>query len=260
MGFPTSCQSCGNDEINTKGFGTEKIEDEVSLIFPEARIARMDLDTTRARKSFEKIIQDYDSGKIDILIGTQMVTKGLDFQNVSVVGILNADNLLNYPDFRAYERSYQLMAQVSGRAGRKYRQGKVIIQTSEPDHHIIQQVIENDYLGMYKGQLAERKHFKYPPYYRLIGLVLKHRDKREVERIANQLAGMLKRSFRSRVLGPEDPVINRIQNWYIKQFWLKIEREISIVSAKNKLQEILDEAKNQPGNSGVQINIDVDPL
>ena len=260
MGFPTSCQSCGNDEINTKGFGTEKIEDEVSLIFPEACVARMDLDTTRARKSFEKIIQDYDSGKIDILIGTQMVTKGLDFQNVSVVGILNADNLLNYPDFRAYERSYQLMAQVSGRAGRKYRQGKVIIQTSEPDHHIIQQVIENDYLGMYKGQLAERKHFKYPPYYRLIGLVLKHRDKREVERIANQLAGMLKRSFRSRVLGPEDPVINRIQNWYIKQFWLKIEREISIVSAKNKLQEILDEAKNQPGNSGVQINIDVDPL
>ncbi|GET32161.1 primosomal protein N' [Prolixibacter bellariivorans] len=257
---PTNCQACGSNEINTKGFGTEKIEDEVSLIFPEARIARMDLDTTRARKSFEKIIHDYDSGKIDILIGTQMVTKGLDFQNVSVVGILNADNLLNYPDFRAYERSYQLMAQVSGRAGRKYRQGKVIIQTSEPDHHIIQQVIQNDYLGMYKGQLAERKHFKYPPYYRLIGLVLKHRDKREVERIANQLASMLKRSFRSRVLGPEDPVINRIQNWYIKQFWLKIEREISIVSAKKKLQEILDEVKTQPGNSGVQINIDVDPM
>ncbi|GET26623.1 primosomal protein N' [Prolixibacter sp. NT017] len=257
---PSNCQACGSAEITTKGFGTEKIEDEVSLIFPNARIARMDLDTTRARKSFEKIIHDYDSGKIDILIGTQMVTKGLDFQNVSVVGILNADNLLNYPDFRAYERSYQLMAQVSGRAGRKHRQGKVIIQTSEPDHHIIQQVIENDYTGMYKGQLAERKHFKYPPYYRLIGLVLKHRDKRELERIANQLGGMLRRSFRNRVLGPEDPVINRIQTWYIKQFWLKIERDISIVSAKKKLQEILDEAKIQPGNSGVQINIDVDPM
>jgi len=257
---PSNCQACGSAEITTKGFGTEKIEDEVSLIFPDARIARMDLDTTRARKSFEKIIHDYDSGKIDILIGTQMVTKGLDFQNVSVVGILNADNLLNYPDFRAYERSYQLMAQVSGRAGRKRRQGKVIIQTSEPDHHIIQQVIENDYTGMYKGQLAERKHFKYPPYYRLIGLVLKHRDKRELERIANQLGSMLRRSFRNRVLGPEDPVINRIQSWYIKQFWLKIERDISIVSAKKKLQEILDEAKNQPGNSGVQINIDVDPM
>jgi len=257
---PSNCQACGSAEITTKGFGTEKIEDEVSLIFPDARIARMDLDTTRARKSFEKIIYDYDSGKIDILIGTQMVTKGLDFQNVSVVGILNADNLLNYPDFRAYERSYQLMAQVSGRAGRKRRQGKVIIQTSEPDHHIIQQVIENDYTGMYKGQLAERKHFKYPPYYRLIGLVLKHRDKRELERIANQLGSMLRRSFRNRVLGPEDPVINRIQTWYIKQFWLKIERDISIVSAKKKLQEILDEAKTQPGNSGVQINIDVDPM
>ncbi|GET19946.1 replication restart helicase PriA [Prolixibacter denitrificans] len=257
---PSNCQACGSAEITTKGFGTEKIEDEVSLIFPDARIARMDLDTTRARKSFEKIIHDYDSGKIDILIGTQMVTKGLDFQNVSIVGILNADNLLNYPDFRAYERSYQLMAQVSGRAGRKRRQGKVIIQTSEPDHHIIQQVIENDYTGMYKGQLAERKHFKYPPYYRLIGLVLKHRDKRELERIANQLGSMLRRSFRNRVLGPEDPVINRIQTWYIKQFWLKIERDISIVSAKKKLQEILDEAKTQPGNSGVQINIDVDPM
>jgi primosomal protein N' (replication factor Y) (superfamily II helicase) len=257
---PTNCHACGSVEITTKGFGTEKIEDEVSLIFPEARIARMDLDTTRAKRSFEKIIHDYDSGKLDILIGTQMVTKGLDFQNVSVVGILNADNLLNYPDFRAYERSYQLMAQVSGRAGRKHRQGKVIIQTSEPDHPIIQQVIANDYLGMYKGQLAERRQFKYPPYYRLIGIVLKHRDKHELERIARQLGSMLRQSFGSRVLGPEDPVINRIQNWYIKQFWLKIERDISIVSAKKRMQEILNKAKNQPGNSGVQMNIDVDPM
>lgn len=257
---PLQCKACGSDSINTKGFGTEKIEDDVSIIFPESRVARMDLDTTRAKKAYEKIIGNFEKGNIDILIGTQMVTKGLDFEHVSLVGILNADNMLNYPDFRAFERSFQLMAQVSGRAGRKHKRGRVIIQTSDPEHHIINHIKNNDYPTMYKEQVAERKLFKYPPFYRLVGITIKHRDKKKLEIIAGQTAYSLRNSFKNRVLGPDDPVINRIQTWYIKKIWLKLEREISIVNAKKHMQDILDGIKTMEGNSSAMIIVDVDPM
>jgi primosomal protein N' (replication factor Y) len=258
--YPTQCKACGGESISTKGFGTEKIEDDVALLFPEAKVARMDLDTTRAKKAYERIIGSFEKGDIDILIGTQMVTKGLDFEHVSIVGILNADNMLNYPDFRAFERSFQLMAQVSGRAGRKHKRGKVVIQTSDPEHRIIQHLKNNDYETMFSEQVAERKHFKYPPFYRLVGITIKHRDKQKLEKIASQAASSLRKSFKNRVLGPDDPVINRIQTWYIKKIWLKVEREISIIKAKKHMQEILDEIKTREGNSSAMILVDVDPM
>jgi len=260
MNHPGSCRNCSSKELTNKGFGTEKVEEDLQLLFPEARIDRMDLDTTRSKKGFEKIIHRFEQGEIDILIGTQMVTKGLDFDNVSIVGILNADNLLNQPDFRAYERSYQLMAQVGGRSGRKNKRGKVIIQTSEPMHPIIINVTENDYEAMYRGQIAERKHFKYPPFYRMIGITLKHREKNELDRIARDLSNRLRERFGSRILGPEYPLISRIKTLYIKQLWIKIEREISVVNAKRQMQEIIDQVKTHEGNKTIQIAVDVDPI
>lgn len=257
---PGTCTACGSKELTNKGFGTEKVEEDLQLIFPDAKIDRMDLDTTRSKRGFEKIILRFALGNIDILIGTQMVTKGLDFENVSIVGILNADNLLNQPDFRAYERSYQLMAQVGGRSGRKNKRGKVIIQTSEPAHPIILNVINNDYEAMYRGQIAERKHFKYPPFYRMIGITLKHREKIELDRIAQELSTNLRERFGSRILGPEYPLISRIKTLYIKQLWIKIEREISVVHAKRQMQEIIDQVKIHTGNKTIQIAIDVDPI
>ena len=257
---PSQCRSCGSKEVTTKGFGTEKVEEELSLLFPDANIKRMDLDTTRSKTAYEKLIDGFENGSIDILIGTQMITKGLDFEHVSIVGILNADNLLNQPDFRAYERSYQLMAQVSGRAGRKHKQGKVIIQTAEPEHFIIRDVISNDFEAMYSGQIAERKQFKYPPFYRLIGITLKHREKTELDRIADVLSSELRERFGRRVLGPEYPVIGRIKALYIKQLWLKIEREVSVVNAKRQMQEILNQVKSRAGNKTIQIAVDVDPM
>ncbi len=260
ISHPGICSSCKNKELTNKGFGTEKVEEDLQFIFPDAKIDRMDLDTTRSKKGFEKIIHRFEQREIDILIGTQMVTKGLDFENVSIVGILNADNLLNQPDFRAYERSYQLMAQVGGRSGRKNKRGKVIIQTSEPQHHIIQNVANNDYEAMYNGQIAERKHFKYPPFYRMIGITLKHRERNELDRIALELSDNLRERFGARILGPEYPLINRIKTLYIKQLWIKIEREISVVNAKRQMQEIIDRVKLRAGNKIIQISVDVDPI
>jgi primosomal protein N' (replication factor Y) len=257
---PGTCTSCSNKELTNKGFGTEKVEEDLQLIFPGASIDRMDLDTTRSKKGFEKIIQRFERKEIDILIGTQMVTKGLDFENVSIVGILNADNLLNQPDFRAYERSYQLMAQVGGRSGRKNKRGKVIIQTSEPSNHIILNVANNDYEAMYSGQIAERKHFKYPPFYRMIGITLKHRDRNELDRIAMELSQNLRERFGGRILGPEYPLISRIKTLYIKQLWIKIEREISVVNAKRQMQEIIDRVKLRERNKAIQVAVDVDPI
>ena len=257
---PGKCSTCGNKEMTNKGFGTEKVEEDLQVIFPDAKIDRMDLDTTRSKTGFEKIIRRFEQKEIDILIGTQMVTKGLDFENVNIVGILNADNLLNQPDFRAYERSYQLMAQVGGRSGRKNKRGKVVIQTSEPTHPIILNVIKNDYEAMFNGQIAERKHFKYPPFHRMIGITLKHREKNELDRIANELSVMLRERFGTRILGPEYPVINRIKTLYIKQLWIKIEREVSVVHAKRQMLEIIEQMRLHPGNKMIQILIDVDPI
>ncbi len=258
--YPSVCGACQSGDITNKGFGTEKVEEELSLLFPDAAIERLDLDATRSKKAFQTILQRFDRGDTDILVGTQMITKGLDFEHVRVVGILNADNLLNFPDFRSHERSYQLMAQVSGRAGRRHKQGKVIIQTSQPDHFIIQKVVANDYEGMYNQQIAERKEFKYPPFYRMIRITLKHRDLLELDRIAEESAAALRSRFGVRLLGPDYPAVNRVKLMYMKQMWLKLEREISVTSAKRQMQQMLESVKARDKNKTVQIVVDVDPM
>jgi primosomal protein N' (replication factor Y) len=243
-----------------KGFGTEKIEEELALFFPDASIARMDLDTTRSKFAYQHIIQDFEDGKIDILVGTQMVTKGLDFDNVGVVGILNADSMLNFPDFRSFERSYQLMAQVSGRAGRKNKRGKVIIQTQNPEHSIIEDVVNNNYLSMYFNQLLDRKNFNYPPYYRLIEMKVIHKDVNMVNVASKFIADNLKQHFGKRVLGPEFPLVSRIRNLYNKTILLKMEREGSVVQAKKIINDILIQFKSTPDFKSVRIQMDVDPM
>jgi len=259
--IPNICPKCGTPgSLSTKGFGTEKIEDEIKLIFPDARVSRMDLDTTRSKKSYDKIISDFEQLKVDILIGTQMVSKGLDFERVSLVGILNADNMLNFPDFRAHERAYQLMAQVSGRAGRKNKQGTVVLQTSSPEHPIIGQVIRNDYKAMYTTQCEERQLFKYPPFYRIIQIVLRHRDPNVVSQAAQKLANDLRAVFGARVLGPNIPVVARVQNLYIKHILLKIENEASSERAKEILRQITDQVQADSRFKSLWVNLDVDPM
>lgn len=258
--IPVTCPVCKTPGLITKGFGTEKIEDEIKQIFPEAIISRMDLDTTRSKKSYEKIITDFEQHKVDILIGTQMVTKGLDFEHVSLVGILNADNMLNFPDFRAHERAYQLMAQVSGRAGRKYKQGLVVLQTTQVQHPVIEQVIKNDFVGMYETQKEERKLFKYPPYYRIIQINLRHKDARVLKQAAYEMGRQMQTVFGSRVLGPIDPIISRIQNYYIKQIILKIENEASPAKAKDILHSITDGFLADSRFKSLRISLDVDPM
>ena len=259
--IPNICPKCGTPgSLSTKGFGTEKIEDEIKLIFPDARVSRMDLDTTRSKKSYDKIISDFEQLKVDILIGTQMVSKGLDFERVSLVGILNADNMLNFPDFRAHERAYQLMAQVSGRAGRKNKRGTVVLQTSSPEHPIIGQVIRNDYKAMYATQCEERQLFKYPPFYRIIQIVLRHRDPSVVSQAAQKLANDLRAVFGARVLGPNIPVVARVQNLYIKHILLKIENEASSERAKEILRQITDQVQADSRFKSLWVNLDVDPM
>lgn len=255
-----TCPACRTNNFNTKGFGTEKVEDEIKTIFPEARTARMDLDTTRSKKGYEKIISDFEQHKVDILVGTQMVTKGLDFERVSLVGILNADNLLNFPDFRAHERAFQLMAQVSGRAGRKNKKGSVILQTSSPEHPVIRQVIHNDYTNMYQMQCVERRMFNYPPYCRMIQIILRHRDAQTVRQAANKLSASMRVVFGKRVLGPNDPAVPRIQNMYIKHILLKIEMEASSEQAKQILQQLVNQLYEDSAFKSLWINLDVDPM
>jgi len=257
--LPTVCPVCQTPGLNTRGFGTEKIEEEIKKIFPDARVQRMDFDTTRSKKAYQNIISAVEDHKIDILIGTQMVTKGLDFQKVSLVGILNADNLLNFPDFRAHERAFQLMAQVSGRAGRKYKRGLVIIQTSTPAHPVITQVLHHDYQAMYQLQSAERQQFKYPPYYRMIQITLKHRDAAVINRGAKEMAVEMKAVFGNRVLGPVIPAISRIQNLFIRQILFKIETEASLKTAKAYLLDIMQRMLSKQEFKSVRINFDVDP-
>jgi len=260
ISYPSACNSCHSADLSNKGFGTEKIAEELSELFPNAVIERLDLDSTRSKRAFQTILQRFDRGDTDILVGTQMITKGLDFEHVRVVGILNADNLLNFPDFRSHERSYQLMTQVSGRAGRREKRGKVIIQTSQPDHFIIQKVATNDYEGMYDQQIAERRDFKYPPFYRMIRITLKHRELGELDRIAEACAEALRSRFGNRLLGPEYPAVGRIKLMFMKQMWLKLEREMSVTSAKRQMQLMLESVKSRDKNKMVQIVIDVDPM
>ncbi|MFZ4521098.1 MAG: replication restart helicase PriA [Bacteroidales bacterium] len=257
--IPDKCPTCHGVNIKMKGFGTEKVEEELGLLFPKARIGRMDLDTTRSKYSLQQIIGDFEARKIDILVGTQMVTKGLDFDNVSLVCILNADNMLSYPDFRAAERSYQLMAQVSGRSGRRYKQGKVIIQTYNPGHQVILHVVKNDYLAMFKQQLVERYKFNYPPYTRLVLLKLKHKDPELLNKGADELAKLLRKAFGKRILGPEFPMVSRIMNYYIKHIMFKMEREVSSAAMKAKLMEQIGRFHLIPAFRPVKILMDVDP-
>ena len=256
---PSLCPVCHSPGIKMKGFGTEKVEEELGILLPEARIARMDLDTTRSKHAHQNIITSFEELKIDILVGTQMVTKGLDFDHVSTVCILNADNMLSFPDFRSAERSFQLMAQVSGRSGRKKKRGTVIIQTYNPAHPIIQSVVKNNYTGMYGYQLAERRKFKYPPFYRLILLKVKHRNADLVNKAASELAKKLTRVFGNRILGPEYPPVARIMNQYLKHVLIKVEVESSVLSAKSRLLEILGEFYQKQEFHPVKVLIDVDP-
>lgn len=257
--LPHECGNCGSSGLVTRGFGTEKIEDEIKIVFPSARVARMDQDTTRSKHSFSQIIKAFEEKRIDILIGTQMISKGLDFENLTIVGVLNADNMLNYPDFRAHERSFQLMEQVSGRAGRRQKQGRVIIQTSDPSHRIIRYVIRHDFLSMYKHQAEERKAFNYPPFSRMIEITVKHKDRLQLNHFAGLLGDELRAIFGKRVLGPEAPLIYRVQFWYLKTIILKIEREKPSAKAKQLIIEAVEKIEGEKGASGLRINIDVDP-
>ena len=252
------CMACGSEDLTTKGFGTEQIEAELKPLFPEATIARMDSDTTRGKYGFEKIITAFEQEETDILVGTQMLTKGLDFRNVSVVGILNADSLLNIPDFRAHERSFQLIQQVSGRAGRTQKRGKVFIQAYNPYHQILQQVSVNDYQGMYKEQLEERYIYKYPPFCRLIKITLKHRDFQKIENAAEWLGQGLKNVFGPQVLGPEPPPISRIRNEYYRNILIKIPRKQSLEKTKKAISKLRSSFLSISQFRSVKLVINVD--
>jgi primosomal protein N' (replication factor Y) len=257
---PVVCPACGSTHLEYKGFGTEKVEDELSVLMPNVRLARMDLDTTRSRNSLQTILNNLEEKKIDVLIGTQMVAKGLDFADVTVIGIINADSLLKYPDYRANERSYQMLAQVSGRAGRRGKQGKVVIQTYDPNHRVIKQVIENDYTDLYFTEMEERKSFKYPPYFRIISMDVKHKNPEILYNQAEYLANELRKHFGDRVIGPEAPLINRIRNYYIKSIMLKFERDtISIVKAKAIIRDVITQFQTTKLSKGSVIQPDVDP-
>jgi primosomal protein N' (replication factor Y) len=255
-----SCTACGSNRLRMIGFGTEKIEDELQLIFPNNVFKRMDLDSTRSKHAYEEIIDDFSQRRIDVLIGTQMVTKGLDFDHVSLVGILDADMLLNRPDFRAYERAYQLMSQVAGRAGRKEKQGKVIIQSAQAEHWVLERVMAHDFKGFYDVEIEERERFFYPPFYKIVQLTLKHEKEEVVNEGAQYLADHLRSIFKERVLGPEFPIIKRIQNKYLKEIKLKIERGAPDKKVKARILQDLDVFFQNVRFKSIQISIDVDPM
>lgn len=257
---PTECPACGCHELRTKGYGTEKVEAEVQDIFPEARIARMDLDTTRSRSAYERIISDFASGRTNLLIGTQMISKGLDFDKVSVVGILNADSMLNYPDFRAYEHAFMMMAQVSGRAGRKGKRGLVVLQTKSPDLPIIQQVVRNDYAAHYQSLIAERQQFHYPPYYRLVYVYLKHKQDWVVDTAAAEMASRLRQWFGARLLGPDKPAVAKVKSLSIRKLVLKLELVINMGDVRKYLTLAQQQMLQDKRYVSLQIYYDVDPL
>ncbi|MDD2634191.1 MAG: primosomal protein N' [Bacteroidales bacterium] len=259
-GMVYTCKSCGSTNLTTKGLGTEQIEDEITNLFPEARVARLDFDTAKTNKSYERIFKDFANYNTDILVGTQMITKGLDFERLSLVGILNADNMLNFPDFRAFEKAYQLLAQVSGRAGRRKKQGKVLIQTFTPSHPILTQVLNNDYISMFNDQLNERSAFRYPPHWSFIIIKLKNKDKQKVYAAANTLANNLKLNLYERVKGPEEPLINRIKNYYILNIHIRFEKKISSAKIKSFIINQINSVKDNKELSSTSFEIDVDPI
>lgn len=259
-GVPTRCPNCESTDLRGRGFGTEKIEDYIREAFPDAQVARMDLDTTRTRNAYERMIADFADGRTHILIGTQMVTKGLDFDNVSVVGILSADNMLNYPDFRAYEHAYTMMAQVSGRAGRKGKRGLVLLQTKNPQLPVIAQVVHNDYEGFYKSLVAERQLFHYPPFYHLVYVFLKHRIDNVVESAATEFAGRLRSILGSRVLGPDKPAVARIKELNIRKIVIKLENNIDLARVRLCLRQQQAALMQDKRYGALQMYYDVDPL
>lgn len=256
---PVVCNVCHESALRTRGFGTEKIEEELGVFFPGINIMRFDLDTAHSKKQYEKIIQDFEEKKTDVLIGTQIISKGLDFDHVGLVGILNADNLLNFPDFRAYERSYQLLSQVAGRAGRKFRRGIVIIQTSDPENVVIRNVITQDFLAFYETQMNERKIFNYPPYYRLVNIALKHRNFDILQEIAGCIAKDLVKTQKILVLGPQQPVVGKIKNWYIQNILVKLPRTGHLNINKERIGTIVQHYSLYNKFKGVQFFFDVDP-
>lgn len=260
MRVPDECPCCESKDIRGRGYGTEKIEDEIRNILPEARIARMDLDTTRTKNAYERLIYDFSTGKSNLLIGTQMISKGLDFDKVSVVGILNADSMLNYPDFRAYEQAFMMMSQVSGRAGRKGRQGLVILQTKSPELPVIQQVVRNDYRGFYTNLLEERHDFHYPPFYHLVYVYLKHRDENTVNSAGLELGSRLREVFGTRVLGPDKPAVARVKTLSIRKVVLKLENGIDLPRVRQYLRGVLDAMMKDKRYGALQVYYDVDPL
>ena len=257
---PGACPGCNDTSIHTRGFGTEKLEDEVSILFPEYLVSRMDMDTTRTRRKYEKIIEDFSSGKSRILIGTQIVTKGLDFDNVGLVGVLNADNMMNFPDFRSFERSFQLMLQVAGRSGRKDKRGKVVIQTSNPDHPVIQMLRNSDYHAMYLSQMEDRQAFHYPPYYRLVEITLKHKDREPLEKASRELAGRLKTNIKAEVLGPQSPLVSRIYNWHLMTLLLKLPKGAENAGTKLKIREEINLLMANRKFGNLLVVPDVDPM
>lgn len=257
---PRSCPNCHEADLRDIGYGTEKIQAAIEAVFPTARTARMDLDTTRSRAAYEQIIRKFQQGETDILIGTQMLTKGLDFDRVSVVGIINADQLTNMPDFRAHERAFQMLSQVAGRAGRRGKQGKVVMQTRQVEHPLTQQVVTNDYFGMYAEQMQERQLFRYPPFYRVIHIFLKHRDDRTVEAASAYLASLLRPHFPTDLLGPERPLVAKVQLQYIRKFMLKVAPNLQPASIRATLRAARNVVAEHPEFKGLTIYYDVDPL
>ena len=257
---PTECPCCGSTDLRTKGSGTEEIEEQVSEVFPEARVARMDLDTTRTRNAYERIITDFSAGRTNILIGTQMISKGLDFDKVSVVGILNADTMLNYPDFRAYEHAFTMMSQVSGRAGRKGKRGLVILQTKNKDLSVIQQVVRNDYTSLYKDMIAERQAFRYPPYYHLVYVFLKHSHDEVVNTAGVEMGSRLRQWFGGRVLGPDKPAVAKVKSQNIRKLVLKLENGIDMKRVREYLLLAQSQILADKRYASLQIYYDVDPL
>lgn len=256
---PQKCPNCESTDLRGRGYGTEKIEDQVQTIFPDIKVARMDLDTTRTRTAYERLISDFSQGKTQLLIGTQMVTKGLDFDRVSLVGILDADAMLNYPDFRSYEHTFMMMAQVAGRAGRKGRQGLVILQTRNPELPVVGQVVANDYAGFYRSLLAERRDFCYPPYFRLVYVYLKHRHDDLVSTAATELAGRMRQVFGKRVLGPDKPAVARVKQLHIRKIVLKVETAVDYRRVRTALRTIQAQLMADKRYSQLQIYFDVDP-
>lgn len=257
---PKSCEACGSNDLRFKGAGTEKIEEDIELLFPDAKIARMDLDTTRSKYAHKQLIDDFESGAIDILIGTQMVTKGLDFENVSIVGIIQVDSVLNFPDFRSFERAFQLITQLKGRAGRKKHKGTIYIQTSQPQHPVLLDLLKNDQPHFYSNQLQEREQFNYPPFYRLIELNVISRDKDELDALANELVTLMRPHLHDKILGPEYPLIPRIKNNYYKRVLLKLDKKTSAKWIRELIQHVIQHMQSEHKKWKFTIQVNVDPF